>query len=79
MPAIRFIQAKLAIFLQLIPAAAWNVKEGRGKFGYFNNYLVDTDYAVIVDVEATPARLAQEIIATKINAGAGGRGTSSKT
>ena len=47
------------------PAAAWKVKEGRGKFGYFNNYLVDTDHAVIVDVEATPARLAQEIIATK--------------
>ena len=47
------------------PAAAWNTKEGRGKFGYFNNYLVDTDHAVIVDVEATPARLAQEIIATK--------------
>jgi len=40
--------------------------EGRtGKFGYFNNYLIDTDHAVIVDVEATPARLAQEIIATK--------------
>jgi transposase len=47
------------------PAAAWNTKEGRGKFGYFNNYLVDTDHAVIVDVEATPARIAQEIIATK--------------
>lgn len=47
------------------PAAAWNTKEGRGKFGYFNNYLVDTDHAVIVEVEATPARLAQEIIATK--------------
>jgi transposase len=47
------------------PAAAWNMKEGRGKFGYFNNYLVDTDHAVIMDVEATPARLAQEIIATK--------------
>ena len=31
------------------PAAAWNTKEGRGKFGYFNNYLVDTDHAVIVD------------------------------
>ena len=43
------------------PAAAWNTKEGRGKFGYFNNYLVDTDHAVIVDVEATPARIAQEI------------------
>jgi hypothetical protein len=27
--------------------------------------LVDTDHAVIVDVEATPARLAQEIIASK--------------
>jgi hypothetical protein len=41
------------------------MKEGRGRFGYFNNYLVDTDRAVIMDVEATPARLAQEIIATK--------------
>lgn len=48
------------------PAAAWNVKEGRGKFGYFNNYLIDTDHPVIVDVEATPARLSQEIIATKV-------------
>jgi transposase len=47
------------------PAAAWNTKEGRGKFGYFNNYLVDTEHAVIVDVEATPARIAQEIIAIK--------------
>jgi hypothetical protein len=47
------------------PAAAWNTKEGRGKFGYFSNCLVDTDHAVIVDVEATPARIAQEIIATK--------------
>jgi IS5 family transposase len=47
------------------PAAAWNTKEGRGKFGYFNNYLVDTDHAVIVAVEATPARIAQEIVATK--------------
>ena len=47
------------------PAAAWNGKEGRGKFGYFNNYLIDTEHAVIVDVEATPARLSQEIVATK--------------
>lgn len=46
------------------PAAAWNVKEGRGKFGYFTNYLIDTENAVIVDVEATPVRLAQEIKAT---------------
>ena len=47
------------------PAAAWNVKEGRGKFGYFNNYLIDTEHAAIVDVEATPARLSQEIVASK--------------
>jgi hypothetical protein len=47
------------------PAAAWNMKERRGKFGYFNNYLIDTYHAVIVDVEATPARLAQDIVATK--------------
>ncbi len=47
------------------PAAAWNVKEGRGKFGYFNNYLVNTEQAIIVDVEATPARLSQEIVAIR--------------
>ncbi len=46
------------------PAAAWNIKEGRGKFGYFSNYLIDTENAIIVDVEATPARLAQEIKAS---------------
>ncbi len=43
------------------PAAAWIVKEGRGKFGYFNNYLIDTDHAVIVDVEATPALWGAEV------------------
>ena len=47
------------------PAAAWNTKEGRGRFGYFTNYMIDTAHAVIVDVEATPARMAQEIKATK--------------
>jgi hypothetical protein len=47
------------------PAASWNTKEGRGKFLYFNNYLVDTDHAVIIDVEATPGRIAQEIVATR--------------
>ena len=47
------------------PAAAWNTKEGRGRFGYFTNYMVDTAHAVIVDVEATPARMAQVTKATK--------------
>ena len=48
------------------PSAAWNTKEGKGRFGYFTNYLVDTDHAIIVEVEATPARISQEIRATKI-------------
>jgi transposase len=47
------------------PAAAWNTKEGRGRFGYFANYMIDTANAVIVDVQATPARMAQEIVAAK--------------
>lgn len=47
------------------PAAAWNTKEGRGRFGYFTNCMIDTAHAVIVDVEATPARMAQEIVAAK--------------
>ena len=64
MPAILFILAKPGIS-PTDPAAAWNVKEGRGKFGYFNNYLIDTEHTVIVDVEATPARLSQEIVTTK--------------
>ena len=47
------------------PASAWNTKEGRGRFGYFTNYMIDTENAVIVDVEATPARMAQEVVAAK--------------
>ena len=40
-------------------------EERRSKFGYFDNYLVGTEHAVIVGVEATPARLSREIVATK--------------
>ncbi|NSX57046.1 transposase [Parasulfitobacter algicola] len=47
------------------PEAAWSLKEGPGRFSYETNYLVDTDHGIIMDVEATPARLSQEIIATK--------------
>jgi hypothetical protein len=47
------------------PAAAWNMKEGRGKFGYFNNYLVDTGSCRDHGCRSHPARLAQEIIATE--------------
>ncbi|HKE56462.1 MAG TPA: transposase, partial [Pyrinomonadaceae bacterium] len=35
------------------------------QFGYGLNYLVDIEYAVIVDVEATPARTYDEVAATQ--------------
>src|SRR5512147_686051 len=47
------------------PQAAWSTKTAAGRFRYETNYLVDTAHAVILDVEATPARLSQEIVAAK--------------
>ena len=39
------------------PASAWTAKANkRVQFGYGLNYLIDVAHAVIVDVEATPAR-----------------------
>lgn len=50
---------------QTDPEAAWSVKDGPGRFSYETNYLIDADHGIIVDVEATPARLSQEIVAAK--------------
>ena len=47
------------------PGAAWSIKHGVGVFAYETNLLVDTAHGIIVDVEATPARLSQEIVAAK--------------
>ncbi len=49
------------------PSAAWTTR-GRHKvmFGYSLNYLIDTEEAVIVDVEATPTRISKEVDATEI-------------
>ena len=48
------------------PCSAWTAKANkRVQFGYGLNYLIDTDNAVIVDVEATPARTYDEVAATK--------------
>ena len=48
------------------PCAAWTTR-GRHKvmFSYSLNYLIDTEAAVIVDVEATPTRLSKEVAATE--------------
>jgi hypothetical protein len=48
------------------PCSAWTAKANkRVQFGYGLNYLIDTENAVIVDVEATPARTYDEVAATK--------------
>jgi transposase len=48
------------------PASAWTAKANkRVQFGYGLNYLIDREYAVIVDVEATPARTYDEVVASK--------------
>src|SRR3954453_6725860 len=48
------------------PASAWTAKANkRVQFGYGLNYLIDIENAVIVDVEATPARTYDEVAATQ--------------
>jgi transposase len=48
------------------PCSAWTAKANkRVQFGYGLNYLIDVEHAVIVDVEATPARTYDEVDATK--------------
>lgn len=40
------------------PGSAWTAKANkRVRFGYGLNYMIDTAHAIIVDLEATPARL----------------------
>ncbi len=48
------------------PSAAWTTR-GRHKvmFGYSLTYLIDMEHAVIVDVEATPTRISNEVDATE--------------
>ena len=48
------------------PCSAWTAKANkRVQFGYGLNYLIDIEYAIIVDVEATPARTYDEVAATR--------------
>src|SRR5262245_19499428 len=48
------------------PCSAWTAKANkRVQFGYGLNYLIDTENAVIVDVEATPARTYDEVVAAR--------------
>jgi hypothetical protein len=48
------------------PSSAWTAKANkRVQFGYGLNYLIDVEHAVIVDVEATPARTYDEVAATR--------------
>lgn len=48
------------------PQSAWTAKANkRVQFGYGLNYLIDIENAVIIDVEATPARTYDEVESTK--------------
>jgi transposase len=48
------------------PSSAWTAKANkRVQFGYGVNYLIDVEHAIIVDVEATPARTYDEVASTK--------------
>jgi transposase len=48
------------------PCSAWTAKANkRVQFGYGLNYLIDNAHAIIVDVEATPARSYDEVAATQ--------------
>ena len=48
------------------PSSAWTAKANkRVQFGYGLNYLIDIENAIIVDVEATPARTYDEVAATR--------------
>jgi transposase len=49
------------------PSSAWMAKANkRVQFGCGLNYLIDVEHAVIVDVEAMPARTYDEVAATRI-------------
>ena len=48
------------------PCSAWTAKANkRVQFGYGLNYMIDVEHAVVVDVEATPARTYDEVAATR--------------
>jgi len=48
------------------PCSAWTAKANkRVQFGYGLNYMIDVEHAVIVDVEATPARTYDEVATTR--------------
>jgi transposase len=48
------------------PAAQWTAAPGGpAYYAYSTNYLVDTDNGIIIDVEATPSTMSQEVASTK--------------
>jgi hypothetical protein len=50
------------------PASQWTAaRKGRAFFAYSANYLIDTDYSVIVDVEANPTLSATSSAMTQLD------------
>jgi hypothetical protein len=62
-----FRTVRLALYTSLTAsAAAWtNKRQIRVGFAYGTNYLIDLQRAIIIDIEATPARWIAKVAATK--------------
>lgn len=48
------------------PCARWTAREGPAFFAYSTNYLIDLHLGMIVDVQASPATLGEEVKTTRV-------------
>jgi len=48
------------------PEARWTASRGKAQFAYSTNYMLDVQFGVIVDVEASPGNRSDEVDCTKL-------------
>jgi len=48
------------------PMAQWSAAKGPAEFYYSANYLIDVDYGIILDVEASPSTISLEVDTTRV-------------
>jgi transposase len=48
------------------PEARWTASRGKAQFAYSTNYVLDIQFGVIVDVEATPGNRSDEVACTRL-------------
>ena len=49
------------------PEARWTASRGKAQFAYSTNYMLDVQFGVIVDVEASPGNRSDEVACTQTN------------